>query len=802
MRFSVNIPALSQIKRSLEGGQMLAAVDKLESAGFFRKLLSVVLALIALALVAGGVQLALLGGSFYYILAGVLVGLSAWFVFKGDRRGIWAYGLMLLVTLVWAFWEGGLDPWRLQSRLFGPLLLGVWVAWPLLSKRRSYLIGAFGALAILLVAWIYDVGGYAVISSNGRADAKPSLAALADVSGEWRNYGNDIAGSRHSPLDQITPANVSELEPAWTYRTGVIKKSGMGFEATPLMVNDTVYLCTSNNIVSALDPETGAKRWVFDPKTKAPPSGACRGVGFYEVPGATGACAKRVIMNTVDARLMEVDADTGKPCADFGVNGSVDLKKGLGDVIPGYYYVSSAPLIVRGKVIIGGWVFDGQFVGEPSGVVRAFDVVTGKFVWSWDMDRPDFNGEPPEGQHYSRGTPNVWGTMSADEKLGLVYMPIGNSTPDYWGAHRSPESEKHSSSVTALDVETGKQRWTFQTVHHDVWDYDVSAQPTLIDLPIGGKTVPALIQGTKQGQVYLLDRTNGKPLATVEEKPVPQGPPPGDWLARTQPFSTGMPSFDATVLTERHMWGLTPLDQLWCRIKFKKARYEGPFTPPGVKPSITYPSYLGGINWGGVSVDPERRLLVVNWSRMANYTSIVGRKEADKMGVKISMDGGAHVGIPVPQMGTPYALFTGAFLSPLDVPCTEPPFGKITVVDLDTHKILWEKPLGTGADSGPWAVRSHVPLPMGVPNTGGSITTRSGLVFIGATQERAFRAFDINTGKLLWRAPLPAGGHATPMTYVSKKSGRQFVVIAAGGSAPLYSGYGDYVMAYALPKKK
>ncbi len=781
---------------------MLAAADEIESAGFFRKLLSVVLALIALVLIAGGAQLALLGGSLYYLAAGLLVAASAWLIFKGDRRGIWVYGAMLLVTLLWALWEGGLDPWRLQSRLFGPVVLGVWVAWPLLADRRRHLIGAIAVLALLLAGWIYGVSRYAIISAPETGEAKVLAASAEPASGEWRNYGNDIAGSRHSPQTQITPQNVGQLEHAWTYRTGVIKTNGMGFEATPIMIDDTLYLCTSNNIVSALDPETGVKRWVFDPKVKAPPSGACRGLGFYEVPEATGACSKRVIMNTVDARLMAIDAITGQPCADFGVNGSVDLKKGMGHVIQGYYYVSSAPLIIKEKVIIGGWVFDGQYVGEPSGVIRAFDVMTGKFVWAWDLERPDFSGEPPEGQHYSRGTPNVWGTMSGDEQLGLVYLPMGNSTPDYWGAHRSPASEKYSSSITALDVETGKLRWTFQTVHHDIWDYDVSAQPTLIDLPIGGKTVPALIQATKQGQVFLLNRADGTPLAKVEEKPVPQGPPPGDWVTPTQPFSTGMPSFDATVLTEQHMWGLTPIDQLWCRIKFKQARYEGPFTPPGVKPSITYPSYLGGINWGGVSIDPDRRLLVVNWSRMANYTSTVPRKEADKLGVKISMDGGAHVGLPVPQMGTPYALFTGAFLSPIDVPCTEPPFGKITVVDLDTRKTLWERPLGTGADSGPWALRSHVSLPMGVPNTGGSITTRSGLVFIGATQERALRAFDINTGNLLWRASLPAGGHATPMTYVSKKSGRQFVVIAAGGSAPLYSGYGDYVMAFALPKKE
>jgi quinoprotein glucose dehydrogenase len=376
---------------------------------------------------------------------------------------------------------------------------------------------------------------------------------------------------------------------------------------------------------------------------------------------------------------------------------------------------------------------------------------------------------------------------------------MGNATPDYWGGHRSAGSEKYSSSVLALDAASGAIRWSFQTAHHDLWDYDIAAQPTLIDLQIDGKTVPALVQATKRGQMFLLDRRDGTQLATVDERPVPQGPAPGDFLSPTQPFSTGLPAFDNTVLSEKNMWGTTPFDQLWCRIKFREARYEGPMTPPGVHPTITYPSYLGGIDWGGVSVDPERHLLVVNWNRVANYTRLVPRSEAPN--VRPSESGGIHVGEPVPQIGTPFALFTAAFLSPVGIPCTEPPFGKIGVVDLASHKMLWERPLGTSSDSGPFDLRSHIPIEMGVPNTGGSMTTRAGLIFIGATQERAFRAFDINTGKLLWWAALPAGGHASPMTYISAKSGRQYVVIAAGGNAPLHSGVGDYVIAYALPAK-
>lgn len=762
-----------------------------------RYLLAAILGLFALYLIIGGVRLLSLGGSAYYAVAGAAFALSSYFTARGDRRGIWVYLAMLLGTLLWALAEGGLDPWRLQSRLAAQLVLGFWVAWPMLLAYRRLVIGGFVAAAALGALALYRAN---ILEAAPRTADTPPQANLpkSNESGEWSNYGNDLAGTRFSPLTQITPENVAQLKPAWTYRTGV-SNARMGFEATPLMVNDTVYLCTSNNIIIALDPETGAQRWRFDPKTDSPPTSACRGVSHYRAPNATGECASRIIFGTADARLMAVDAATGALCSEFGVNGTVDLKRNMGEVKKGYYYISSAPAIVRGKVVVGGWVMDGQYIGEPSGVIRAFDAVTGQFAWAWDMDKPDFHGEPPPGEIYSRGTANSWSTMSGDEKLGLVYVPTGNSTPDYWAAHRSAGSEKYGTAIVALDISTGQARWSFQAVHHDLWDYDVSPEPALVDLPINGESVPALVQATKDGQVYLLDRRDGKPLATIEERPVPQGAAVGDRVAPTQPFSTGMPAFDNTVLTEQHMWGLTVLDQLWCRIKFKEARYEGPFTPPNVTPSITYPSYLGGVNWGGVGIDPERRLMVVNYNRMANYTRMVPRSEVPDL--KASVDGGIHVGEPAPQLGTPYALFTGPFLSPIDVPCNEPPFGKIAVVDLDSRKVLWDRALGTSANSGPLGTSSHIPLPMGVPNAGGSVITRSGLIFIAATQERAIRAFDAKSGQLLWRAPLPAGGHAGPSMYISSKSGRQFLVISAGGSAPLHSGTADYVMAYALPAK-
>ncbi len=767
-----------------------------------RRLLAAVLAIVGCALLGGGVQLVLLGGSIYYVPAGLAVLASALFSWRGDRRAIWAYVIMLAASMAWSLWECGLDLWGLQARLAAPAVLGFWVCWPALRARP--LCSMAGTLLICAAAWFAIAKTY-----QGERFPFPSRLAAASVgppdptasASRWLNYGNDPGGSRYSTASLITPANVDRLQLAWTAHTGDMGPA-LGFEATPLMVDDTLYLCSPTNIIMALDADTGKARWVFDPHSRLPPTRTCRGVAYYKAPGADGQCAERILFATVDARLMAVDALDGRPCRDFGQNGAIDLWRGMGRAQLGYYLVTSAPTIVDGNVIVGGWVADGQYVGEPSGVVRAYGAATGRFAWAWDMDRPHEHGEPSPGRSYSRGTANSWAPMSGDETLHLVFLPTGNSTPDYWGAHRSAASETYGSSVVALDSRTGELRWSFQTTHHDLWDYDVASQPTLVDLPIGGAVVPALIQPTKRGQVFVLDRRNGHPLTPVRELPAPQRPSPGDFLAPTQPFSTGMPAFDDTRLSEAGMWGATPLDQLWCRIKFRQARYDGPLTPPGLGPTVTYPSYAGGINWGGVSIDPVRRLMTVNWNRLGNYTRLVPRAEADAMGIVPSNDGGAHVGSPVAQKGTPFALSTGPFLSPLAMPCTPPPFGRIAVVDLDTRRLLWSRPLGTTGYSGPFGLPLRVPLPIGVPNSGGSIMTRSGLTFIAASQDRKIRAFDSLTGKILWQAPLPAGGNATPMTYVTAASKRQYLVIAAGGNAILRSGSSDTIMAFALPSTR
>lgn len=755
-----------------------------------------------------GGQLIALDGSPYYLIAGLMVIGAGLLLWRGDRRGAGLYGLMLLGTYVWALWEVGIDGWALAPRVIAPTLLGLWLLTPWAyprgekaTKRNApkAAIATAAGIALVILATGYFVTG----------DTSSTIPAASNDSGdgEWRAWGNDQGGTRFSPLNQITPENVGQLEIAWTYRTG-FKQTGLPapFEATPLKIGDSLYLCTPANDVIALDAETGREKWYFRAGTDESRVGfaVCRGVAYYRDPTAgEGPCAERIITATVDARLLAIDARTGSLCPAFGKGGAIDLRRGMGFVDKGYYYVTSAPQTIRGKIVLGGWVSDNQHVDEPAGVIRAFDAVTGAFAWAFDAGRPDRQGEPAAGEYYTRGTPNSWAPISADESLGLVYLPTGNSVPDWYGGQRRPFDDKYSSSVVAIDAETGVVRWSFQTAHHDLWDYDVASQPTLYDLPMGDRRVPALIQPTKRGEIFVLDRRTGKPLTAVEERPVPQTTVPGERTSPTQPFSTGMPSFAGPTLTETMMWGLTPLDQAWCRIEFLRSNYTGTLTPPTIgKQTLVYPGYVGGSDWGGVSIDTDRDILIGNSNRVAIRSILIPRKDADAMGIKPIAEGHhGNVGGTSAQGGTPYAVRITPFLSPLNVPCQQPPFGMLSAIDMKTRKLLWSKPFGTARDSGPFGMESMLPITMGVPNTAGSVVTRSGLTFIGATQDRYLRAFDTVSGRKLWQDRLPAGGQATPMSYMSR-SGRQFVVIAAGGNFTLRSKTGDYVVAYALPKRR
>lgn len=784
---------------------------------------AILLGIVGILLTAAGGYLVTLSGSPYYLLAGLSVIASAALTWLGDRRSARIYGAMLIVTLAWSLWESGPDGWALMPRLIAPAILGLGFLLPSIRRglraheaepslwrgARGVAIGIAGAVVLGLGLHsafggdpsdpIYQTGRIAP-SNLSAAIALPAEPAEQD----WLHYGNDRGGSRYSQLAQITPANVGDLEVAWTVNVGgIVGNPVEKLEVTPLKIGDTLYVCTGYNDILSIDAETGSIIWRYNAGVdqKTVPSGVCRGVAYYKVPDGDGLCAERIITATGDARLIAVDAASGAPCPDFGTAGQTSLLSGLGEVDEGYYGISSAPAIVRGKIVVGGAVLDNQYWGEPSGVIRAYDAVTGKFAWAFDMGRPLDHGEPGPGETYTLSTPNSWAPLSADEELGLVYLPLGNATPDYYGGMRRPVDDLFSSSVVALDVETGALRWSFQTTHHDIWDYDVASQPTLVDIHAPDGVQHALIQPTKRGEIFLLDRRTGRPLSTVEERQVPQGGiVPGERLSPTQPFSVGMPSFRGPDLRERDMWGITPLDQLYCRILFRKSRYDGPATPLGFNPAIVYPGYVGGVDWGGVAVDRSRQIMIVNSNRVGNLDRLLPRKVANEMGIKpysttnVSAIEGAGA-----QAGTPYAADIRPFFSPLWVPCNEPPYGMITAVDLVSRKVIWSKPFGTAQDSGPLGIRSMLPVTMGVPNNGGALVTNGGVTFIGATQEHTFRAFDTLTGKELWQARLPGGGNATPMTYVSPKSKRQFVVIAAGGFPYLGAKQSDAIVAYALP---
>lgn len=621
------------------------------------------------------------------------------------------------------------------------------------------------------------------------------VAGAAGVADDWPVFGGNEGASHYAPFGQITRANVAQLKEAWSWQVPWPAGKPFEFEAAPLEIGGIVYVCLPGNSIAALDADTGELRWKHVPQLRHGSSGGvCRGLAYYVAPAGTPGCARRLLMAAADATLRAIDALTGEPCVGFGAHGSVDLLNGLGAVKPGTYVPTSPPTIIHGLAVLGSGVPDNGEITAPSGVVRAYDAVSGKLVWAWDLGHPDWHGEPPPGASYTRDTPNAWGIFSADESLGLVYVPTGNSNPDYYGARRSPESEKFSSSVVALDAATGEVRWSFQTVHHDLWDYDVGAQPVLVDVPGAQGNTAALVQPTKSGQLFLLDRRDGHPLAKVEERPVPQGAGRGDWTAKTQPFSTGMPSFAGPDLKEEDMWGLTPFDALWCRIQFRRARYDGPMTPPAEKPWIYSPGFMGGIDWGSVSIDQADQVMIVHAAQIANRDFFV---PASYFGSQVPKDR-----LPFPyfrQEGSPYyAVYIALFRSPTGMPCQRPPYGVLGAVDLKTHKLLWKRPLGTSRNSGPFGLQLPISLPMGSPAIGGSVATAAGIVFLSGTLDQYLRAVDVRTGEELWRTQLPSPGFANPISYLSPKSGRQYVAIASGGISHFTKAHGLFVKAFAL----
>ncbi|HZY68495.1 MAG TPA: pyrroloquinoline quinone-dependent dehydrogenase, partial [Devosia sp.] len=641
----------------------------------------------------------------------------------------------------------------------------------------------------------------------------PELVAQAplETGADWPAYGGTYAADRYSPLSQITRENVAQLEQVWEFRTGDLPESedeGYSPENTPLKVGDTLFVCSAMGIAIGVDAATGKEEWRFDPEVSkdAIPYGAtCRGVAYYEVPDAAPdtACATRILWGTLDARMIAVDAVTGQPCTDFGTGGEVNLEEGIGDTVPGWYSVTSAPTIVRGIAVVGAQVKDGQAEDAPSGVVRGYDAVTGELAWAWDLGNPSLTGVPPEGEVYTRGTPNMWTTASGDEELGYVYLPLGNSSVDYYGSNRSAEENEYATSLVAVDVTTGRDVWHFQTVHNDVWDYDLGGQATLVDFPAEGGNVPALILPSKQGDLYVLDRRTGEPLVPFDEVEVPQGGVEPDYLSPTQPFSQ-YHTLAKRDLTEADMWGATPIDQLWCRIQFRMASYEGIYTPPtSDRYWIQYPGYNGGNDWGGIAVDRERGILIANYNDTPNHNRLVPREEADAAGLApINAPGGGGdtpLGEAGPQVGAPYAIEVNAGWRQewTKLLCKEPPYGGIRAIELATGRTLWDRPFGTARKNGPFGIPSMLPIDIGTPNNGGAVLTASGLIFIAAATDDLFRAIDIETGEVLWQTELPAGGQSNPFTF--EVEGRQFVGLMAGGHHFMETPIGDYVIAWALP---
>lgn len=743
--------------------------------------------------IAGG-QLAALGGTRYYLLAGVGTAAAGLLVSAGRRLGLLVYLAVLLGSLAWAFAEAGLEPWRLAPRLAAPIVIGVLAAVPwLLRLRWRALRRALAALALagvaLAAAASFHTG--APRASDAVSQGDPAAA------GDWSSFANGNDGLRYSTVAQITPANVTRLQLAWTYRTGEDParrpnpRNLPSFQATPIKIGPTLYFCTPRNQVIAVDAESGRERWRHDPHTDVSGSSyllACRGVSYFEGKSKDEDCARRIIAGTADGRLLALDARTGRLCKGFGEDGTVSLRRHLGPSPPGYYSITSAPLVAENVIVVGAMVLDNQGRDVPSGVIRAYDAESGRQRWAFDTgaDEPTESGEPPAGRLYTRGSPNAWAPFSADAALGLVYLPTGNASPDYFGRERSAAMERHASAVLALELHTGRLRWAFQTVHHDLWDYDVAAQPLLLDLPTPEGLVPALIQPTKRGDLFVLDRRSGRPLAAVEERSVPRGAVPGERLSATQPVSIGMPFLGPDERTEASLWGVTPFDHIWCRIRFRELRYEGPFTPPSLKGTLQSPSQTGASNWGRVSIDRERGILVANTVNLDSIVQLLPRAEAQQR---------AAAGPLFPQLGTPYASSFRPFLSPLGIPCNAPPWGELRAIDLASRQTLWRRPFGT--------VRDRLPLPLafelGMPSVGGPLTTASGLTFIGAADDGYLRAYETRTGRELWSTRLPASAQAAPMTYVSQASGRQFLVIAAGGDARLGTRLGDYLVAFALP---
>ena len=632
------------------------------------------------------------------------------------------------------------------------------------------------------------------------------MAAMgAPAGGDWPNYGRTPGGDRHSPLTQIDRGNVGKLALAWQYKTGeagIQTGQPTALEATPLVIDGRMFFSTPLGKVIALDPVTGKQLWARDLQVKRERGfgdWVSRGVSYWTDSKVVHPkpCDRRLVVATIDARLVEIDPLLGEFCLSFGPGGVVDLVPGLrnkqsyGDE----YEQTSPPAVIGDLIVVGSAIADNNSNLGATGEVRAFDARSGALRWTWypvpqDPADPGYaTWKGSAGIH--TGGANTWSIIAADAKRDLVFLPTTSPAVDYYGVTRIGDN-RYANSVVALHASTGKIAWHFQTVHHDLWDYDNAAPPALITLPDGKD---AVLQGTKTAQLFVLDRETGAPLFPVEERAVPKSDVAGEQTSPTQPLSALSTGF--RTLTDKDIWGASPEDLAECRARFAALRYEGPFTPPSERGTVMLPANFGGSHWGGVAYDSGRGIAVVPNNRLAAVVTLIPRDKWKAMQEKLTQ--GERVGKEFTDMqGTPYVMQRETWLSSRRSPCTAPPFGTLTAISLKTGKTLWDVPLGT--DEGLDKIGlPKLPAGSGMVNLGGAFTTASGLVFIGATLDAYVRAFDVETGRELWKYKLPAGGKATPMTYLGA-DGRQYVVISAAGDGKVW-GKADSVMAFALPNE-
>jgi quinoprotein glucose dehydrogenase len=626
---------------------------------------------------------------------------------------------------------------------------------------------------------------------------------------DWGHYGGNALAQRYSPLREINRSNVSRLEVAWTYRTGehgegFASAGKLAFEATPVLAFGRLYLSTPTNIVIALDPATGAERWRYDPRIDRKryyAEATSRGVTLWLDPQARAGdrpCVRRVFFGTLDARLIALDADTGKPCEEFGVDGRVELSPDVRVTEAGEYLVTSPPAVYEDVVIVGSAIGDNRGVELERGIVRGFDARTGVMRWRFDPipdspEHPAFDRWQPA-QAARTGGGNAWGPISVDPGRGIAFIPTGSASPDFFGGQRLGDNAL-ANSLIALNARTGALLWFRQLVHHDLWDYDLAAQPSLVEFDRDGRSWSAVVQATKTGMIFVFDRENGEPVFPIEERKVPGSRVPGEQPWPTQPFPSTPPLVSHAPLTAADAWGLTFWDRGRCRDLIARHRNEGLFTPPDLQGTILFPSYAGGVNWGGTAFDVRRNRVIAFVNHLPAVVTLVPRAELDAQ-----IDAEARGEYPDSdfsrQRGTPFGMRREILLSPWGLPCVRPPWGSLASVDLDENRIVWQVPLGSTRGVAPaWLPSRNY----GMPGAGGPIVTGGDLVFIGATMDGRFRALDVETGRELWQYALPAGGQATPMTYRAGPDRRQYVVIAAGGHGGMGTKRGDYVVGFALP---